>query len=354
MISGGRASRVPGYDQLSRRRSRCGIFSSALPSEDGKIGRVYLAFAIAVLLGGAALGADADWPQWQGPDRTRVSKETGLLKSGPRAAHVWSGRRKDSDPGSGRWPWQVIASSCKAPWPQQRRHRTQSRGWKGSLVEGSGCTSDANDRGPGPRGTPTVDGDRIYVLTENGDLACLMIDGTAVWQRNILRDFGGSQLNWLISESPLVDGPHVVVSPGGRGAGMVKLDKLTGKTVWTSKDLSDRASYSSIIAADVQGVRTYITFTASAGVGVRASDGKLMFRYPNAANGTANVATPIYSNNKVFFTSGIWCRRGAARSERAERRGRGERGVLHRKHEEPPRRRRAGRRVSLRVQRRHP
>jgi outer membrane protein assembly factor BamB len=157
--------------------------------------------------------------------------------------------------------------------------------------------------GDGPRSTPTVDGDRLYVLTENGDLACLRIDGTAVWHRNILKEFGGPQLQWLISESPLVDGPHVVVSPGGPGAGMVKLDKMTGKTVWTSKELSDSAAYSSITAADVQGVRTYMTFTDTAGVGVRASDGKLMFRYPQAANRTANVATPVYSNNKVFFTS---------------------------------------------------
>jgi outer membrane protein assembly factor BamB len=73
--------------------------------------------------------------------------------------------------------------------------------------------------------------------------------------------------------------------------------------VWTSRDLSDAAGYSSIIAADVQGVRTYLTFTAEAGVGVRASDGKLMFRYARAANSTANITTPIFSNNKVFFTS---------------------------------------------------
>jgi outer membrane protein assembly factor BamB len=164
-------------------------------------------------------------------------------------------------------------------------------------------SSGSNDRGSGPRGTPAVDGDRLYVLTENGDLACLKTDGTAVWQRNILREFGGSQIRWLISESPLVDGAHVIVSPGGPGAGMVKLDKMTGKTVWTSKDLSDNAGYSSVIVADVQGVRTYMTFTAAAGVGVRASDGKLMFRYPNAANRTANIATPVFSNNKVFFTS---------------------------------------------------
>ena len=100
-----------------------------------------------------------------------------------------------------------------------------------------------NDKGAGPRGTPTVDGDRLYVLTENGDLACLK-DGAVVWQLNILKEFWRAA-PWLISESPLVDGPHVVVSPGGPGAGMVKLDKMTGKTVWTSKELSDTAGYSS-------------------------------------------------------------------------------------------------------------
>ena len=78
---------------------------------------------------------------------------------------------------------------------------------------------------------------------------------------------------------------------------------MTGSTVWTTKELSDPAGYSSVIAADVQGVRTYMTFTAAAGVGVRASDGKLMFRYPRAANGTANITTPIFSDDKVFFTS---------------------------------------------------
>ena len=59
-------------------------------------------------------------------------------------------------------------------------------------------------------------------------------------------------MQWLISESPLIDGPHLVVTPGGPGAGMVKLDKMTGKTVWTAKELSDAAAYSSITVADVK------------------------------------------------------------------------------------------------------
>ena len=86
----------------------------------------------------------------------------------------------------------------------------------------------------------------------------------------------------------------MIVTPGGRGAGMVALDKMTGKTVWVSKELSDGAGYASPIVADVQGVRTVMTFTAEAGVGVRASDGKLMWRNSPAANGTANIATPVF------------------------------------------------------------
>jgi outer membrane protein assembly factor BamB len=142
-------------------------------------------------------------------------------------------------------------------------------------------------------------------LSENGDLASLRIaDGGIVWQRNILRDFNGQNINWLISESPLVDGDRVIVSPGGRDATVVALDKMTGKTVWTSKGLSDDAGYASVIAADIGGVRTLMTFTSEAGVGIRASDGKVMWTYPPAANRTANIATPVFSNGKVFYTSG--------------------------------------------------
>ena len=94
-------------------------------------------------------------------------------------------------------------------------YSAEPRRRQGPLVEGARAGAASNDRGSGPRGTPTVDGDRVYVLTENGDLACLKAqDGTAVWQRNILKDFGGRNINWLISESPLVDGNHVIVTPG--------------------------------------------------------------------------------------------------------------------------------------------
>jgi outer membrane protein assembly factor BamB len=246
----------------------------------------------------------ADWPQWQGPDRNGLSKETGLLKQwaagGP--PQLWSVTSVGAGYGS-------IAVKGGRIFVQGAGNK-QSVLYVVSRADGRGLWSKAlgpegtNDRGSGPRGTPTVDGDRVYVLTENGQLACLKAeDGTEVWQRNILRDFGGRQIPWLISESPLVDGDRVIVSPGGPRAGMVALDKMTGRTVWASDQLSDEAGYASPIAADVQGVRVYMTLTSNAGVGVRASDGRLMWRYQPVANGTANIATPVFADNKVFYTS---------------------------------------------------
>jgi outer membrane protein assembly factor BamB len=265
-----------------------------------------LTLAVTICLGVAVHAAD--WPQWQGPDRTRISKETGLLKEwpagGPRV--IWTANNLGTGYGSmavagDRVFLQGARGSNSMVIALNRADGKEV--WAKPL--GPIETRMRTPQGAGPRGTPTVDGDRLYVLTENGDLACLRTgDGSVAWQLNILKQFGGAQLQWLISESPLVDGPHVVVSPGGPGAGMVKLDKMTGQTVWTSKELSDTAAYSSITVGDVQGVRTYMTFTAQAGIGVRASDGKLMFRYAKAANGVANIATPIFFNNKVFFSSG--------------------------------------------------
>lgn len=245
-----------------------------------------------------------DWPQWRGPERTGVSKETGLLRQWPASGPplAWSISGLGAGYGSlavlgDRIFVQALAAGGSAVTSLNRGDGKLL--WTSVVGRGGN-----NDRGSGPRGTPTLDDDRLYALTENGDLACLNAEtGTRIWQRNILADFGGRQISWLISESPLIDGNNVIVTPGGPGAGIVALNKMTGKTVWQSQQLSDEAGYASPIAADVQGVRVVITLNARAGVGVRASDGKLMWRYTVVANGTANVATPIFSDNKVFYTS---------------------------------------------------
>jgi outer membrane protein assembly factor BamB len=259
-------------------------------------------FAWGLVQGRAA--SPADWPQWRGPDRTGLSAESGLLRQWPPSGPtlVWTTSGVGAGYGSvavkgDRIFVQGLKNNDSAVLALNRTDGKLV--WSKVLGRGGG-----NEQGHGPRGTPTVDDDRLYVLTENGELACLKAaDGAVVWQRNILKDFGGRNIQWLISESPLVDGGNVIVTPGGRGAGIVALNKMSGATIWTSKELSDPAGYASPVIADVQGVRTVMTLTSAAGVGVRASDGKLMWRYPKVANGTANIATPVFFDNKVFYTS---------------------------------------------------
>jgi len=264
------------------------------------------AIVILVAISSIMTGAPVtnDWPQWRGPERDGISAEKGLLKQWPAAGpkQVWS----ISNLGEGYGSLSIqderifVQGTNRSASVVHSLNRADGKTvWSASL----GPKVDEG-RGNGPRSTPTIDGDRIYVLTENGDLACLRAkDGSRVWSRNMLRDFGGDNPKWLISESPLIDGNRVIVSPGGNGAGIVALDKMSGKTVWTARDLSDEAGYSSCIIEDVGGVRTIMNFTSSAAVGVRASDGKVMWRYAKAANRTANCTTPVFHNNKVFFSS---------------------------------------------------
>ncbi|MBZ5595451.1 MAG: PQQ-like beta-propeller repeat protein [Acidobacteriia bacterium] len=245
-----------------------------------------------------------EWPQWRGPDRSGVSRETGLRASWPSGGPpaLWT----ISSLGEGYGALAVRGDRIYVQGVQGGNssvfclNRADGKSvWATGLA-----TRMEQDRGSGPRGTPTLDGDRVYALAENGELACLRAqDGAKVWRRNILQEFNGRNPHWLLSESPLIDGDHLIVTPGGPNACIVALDKASGKTIWTSRELSDGAAYSSCVIADVQGVRTIMALTEKAGVGVRAADGKLMWRYERVANRTANIATPVFQDNKVFYTS---------------------------------------------------
>ncbi|NOT62330.1 MAG: PQQ-like beta-propeller repeat protein [Acidobacteria bacterium] len=248
--------------------------------------------------------AEADWPQWRGPLRNGLSPDTGLLKqwpaNGPATAWKISGLGEGYGSVSMRGDRLLVQGTSGTASVVFCLNRADGKTiWQAALGP-----KGAQDRGNGPRGTPTIDGDKVYVLTENGDLAALRFrDGGVVWRKNILKEFGGSNPHWLISESPLIDGNRLIVSPGGGGASLVALDKNTGNVLWKSSELSDGPAYSSSIAATVGGVPMYLNFTDSAAVGVRATDGKLLWKHGSPSNRTANCTTPIFADNKVFFTS---------------------------------------------------
>jgi outer membrane protein assembly factor BamB len=160
--------------------------------------------------------------------------------------------------------------------------------------------------GNGPRGTPTVDGDRVYALGANGDLVCAGVDnGEIVWQKNILREYGGSNIQWGISESVLIDGKTLICTPGARQATIVGLDKLSGRGLWRSTiQGSPKAAYSSPILVEFGGERQIVNYVHTGVVSIRARNGDFLWGYPSSANGTANCSAPVYDDGMVFTSSG--------------------------------------------------
>ncbi|MFG0240798.1 MAG: PQQ-binding-like beta-propeller repeat protein, partial [Gimesia chilikensis] len=165
---------------------------------------------------------------------------------------------------------------------------------------------------PGARCTPAIDGDRLYAITSNGAISCLSVaDGEVIWTKNFEDEWDGKMMSkWGFSESPLVDGDRVLCTPGGKDAMMVALDKTTGREIWRTSvsDLGqkgkDGAGYSSIVISNAGGVKQYVQLTGRGVIGVRASDGKLLWNYNPVANGVANIPTPIVSGDYVFCSTG--------------------------------------------------
>lgn len=244
----------------------------------------------------------ANWPQWRGPNRDGISKETGLLKQWPADGPplVW----KATGAGGGYSSFAISNGKLYTMGLRGDREfviafdvATGKEAW--ATAHGSAFR---NDRGDGPRGTPTVDGDRVYSLGGNGDLSAIDArSGKLVWSKNILSEFGGSNITWGISESPLVLGNKLLVNAGGPNASIVALNKSDGSVIWKSQ--SDKAGYSSAIPLDINGVTQVVFFTGQRAVGLDAKDGRLLWEYAKPSNRVANAATPIVRNNRVFISS---------------------------------------------------
>jgi outer membrane protein assembly factor BamB len=182
----------------------------------------------------------------------------------------------------------------------------------GKLVWSAKLGAPWPDEYGGGRGTPTIDGELLYAIGTEGDLVCLeTATGRERWRKSLPRDFGGSMMSmWKFSESPLVDGDRLIFTPGAKDAALVAVDKKTGQTIWKAAvpDLGpkgkDGAAYSSVVISNAAGLKQYVQLLGRGLVGVRASDGKLLWGYNRVANQVANISTPVVRANYVFASTG--------------------------------------------------
>ena len=268
-----------------------------------------LCFCLSVVPVSRSAGTSAaseDWPQWRGPERNGTSSESGLLKQWPA--------------GGPKLLWQVndIGDGYSTPVVVGNRiYLMSNRDMENEFVaalstqDGKviwttrvGNVGNPNQNPPYPkaRSTPTVDGNFIYALGSDGDIACLEAkSGKLRWSKNIRKEFGGVPGEWAYAESPLVDGDLVVVTPGGAEATMVALNKKTGALVWKSVvPGGEPAGYASAIVVQGGGRKQYVQLLTKGIVGVDAKTGQLLWRYADVAKGPAQYFTPIAHGEYVY------------------------------------------------------
>jgi len=270
------------------------------------------ALAAPLALAAAALAAPAaGWPGWRGPNRDGLSTETGLLRAWPATGPTLAW--KASGLGAGFSSVSVGDGRVYTMGDVEGgQHVIALSAADGKKLWSAKVGAPWVDQYAGPRGTPTLDGDMVYAIGTEGTLVALeAATGKERWRKSLPADFGGRMMSmWTWSESPLVDGDRVVVTPGGSGALLVALDKRTGKEIWRTAagDLGpkgkDGAAYSSIVISNGGGVKQYVQLTGKGVVGVRASDGKLLWNYNRVANDVANIPTPVVKGDYVFTSTG--------------------------------------------------
>lgn len=271
----------------------------------------YLMLMLSLSAPGPKGGDEFDWPQWRGPNRDGASKETKLLKTWPKEGPtlLWKAEKcgvgygspataagkifllgsEDSEKGSNEFILCLDSKDGKEIWrkPLNTADGNYNHGW-----------------GSGPRSTPTVDGDQVYVLGAKGDLQSFNIkDGALNWAKNLVKDFGGAIPVWGYSESLLIDGDRLLVTPGGNKGTIACLKKTDGSVIWRSTDLQDGAGYSSIVITTVDGIKHYVQQTMQSVAGV-SLEGKLLWKRADIAYKVAVIPTPIVHKNYVFVTAG--------------------------------------------------
>jgi len=242
------------------------------------------------------------WPQFHGPDRNNISRETGLPKSWPKEGLpiLWTA----DGLGHGFSSMSVVDGSIYTAGNIGEDTVITALDLEGKVrwraKNGPAWTRDY----PGTRSTPTIDGDRVYHQSPLGNIVCSKTDtGEVVWQLDVLSKVGSKNSKWGLAESMLVDGDHVISCPGGPQTCMVALNKHTGAMVWQAPSVDELAGYASPILFEHRGLRIIVTLTAKAVIGINATDGDLLWHIEHESYADENVLLPIFHDGHLFIST---------------------------------------------------
>ncbi|MDE0862593.1 MAG: PQQ-like beta-propeller repeat protein [Rubripirellula sp.] len=255
-----------------------------------------------------ALAGEEDWPQWRGPNRDGHSPAKNLIKSWPESGPPV--RWTFADAGIGYSTVAVVDGRLYTLGSSEGRCfaiclnlKDGALIWKTDFCR-AGTSDDYNNGwGGGPRSTPTVDGDQVFVLSDIGVLACLdKASGKIRWKTDLVIDHGGKIPTWGYSDSALVDGARVVVTPG-ESKFLLAVDRDNGKEVWKSKGFNAGAQYVSIMKGKVDQTTFYLSASKTGMVAFDTQTGIELFADTASGNRIAVIPTPILHQNQIYHTS---------------------------------------------------
>ncbi|MCB1043839.1 MAG: PQQ-like beta-propeller repeat protein [Acidobacteria bacterium] len=248
----------------------------------------------------------ADSPQFRGPNRDGVFPAKQLMSSWPDSGpnEIWA----TEGLGEGFASVAIVGDRIYTTGSPQQTAYVYALDTDGTYVWKTRLGAEHPGGGyPGSRSTPTVDGDFLYVLTGSGILACLKTsDGSVVWQHDAPKDMNAAQENsyFGMAENVLIDGDHVIFTPGSSEGTVMALNKLNGEVIWKSKGTDQKASFCSIRVFESQHTRQLITMTASAMLGVDPNNGQVKWQYDYPAQYAIHAVSPVFHGNQIYVSDG--------------------------------------------------
>lgn len=243
--------------------------------------------------------------QWRGPNRDGIYPEKNLLKEWPAEGPkmLWSYEGLGTGQGS-------VAVSGGKVFVTGIPDTLDANGYlfafddSGKFLWKKNYGKDWTGIFPGARSTPTVVDDLIYVESGAGNLYCLRTtDGSQVWSVDFFKDFQADSVQFGFSESPLIDGDRVYITPGGRENNVVALNRFTGEKIWSSPGYGEKATYCSPILINHNGHRLFVNLTATSIIGVDANTGEMYWRIHQFQDNKIHANTPVYFDGKIMVSS---------------------------------------------------
>ncbi len=252
-----------------------------------------------------------DWPQYHGPSHNRTVagkiRDQAWPETGPRVAwRVKTNRGFSSVVVAHQRAFTLVTrdgkETCLALAVSDGDELWATPVGRAKYDGGGDAGARGNDGGDGPRSTPSIDDDRVYVFDAQLGLHCLAAsDGKPMWEQDLLADFAGRNIPWQNAASPLVDGAAVFVAGGGPGESLIAFDKKSGDVLW--KDYDERMTHATPIVATLHGVRQIIFYVRKGLIAVAPKTGKTLWRvdYPYR---TSTAASPVVDGNVVYCSAG--------------------------------------------------